>query len=372
MRWRGGRSRGPASRAVSRRASSDRRVEQPGPRGGELEREREPGEPPAGGGDRRRLVGFGAPSGADPLGTVQEQRGRGGGRPVGTVAHLQGVDGVLRLAAHPQRGAAGRQHGQVRHGLHQGGDVRRGVEEVLDVVQHEQQVLPAQPVDEVVGHRSAGVADGTHRLRDGREHLVDLQQRRQLHESYAVGVALLHRGRRGQGQAGLAHPAGSAQGHQPAGPEQVADACDVVVAPDERRGGCGQGARGARGGGAGSRARGSRRDRAQQGRALVVVELQRSSQGAQGVGVGTGAGPALERADGVGAEGGPLGELLLGQPGGLPHGTQDRPERVRADVAHQRLPCGAVPVSVVRARAPRVEVFPSSSARSAPVPAQAL
>ena len=83
--------------------------------------------------------------------------------------------------------------------------MRRGVEEVLDVVEHEQQVLPAQPVDEVVGHGPAGVTDRSHRLGDSREHLVDLQQRRQLHESYAVRVALLHRGRRGQGEAGLAH-----------------------------------------------------------------------------------------------------------------------------------------------------------------------
>ena len=84
--------------------------------------------------------------------------------------------------------------------------MRRGVEEVLDVVEDEQQVVPAQPVDEVVGHGPAGVADGTHRLGDGREHLVDLQQRGQLHESYAVRVSLLHRGRRGQGEGGSCAP----------------------------------------------------------------------------------------------------------------------------------------------------------------------
>ena len=152
------------------------------------------------------------------------------------VVHLERLHGVLRLAAHAQRRAAGGQDGQVGHGLDDRGDVRRGVEEVLDVVQHEQQVLAAQPVDDVVGDGLRGVAGGGHGVGDGWEQLARFEERRELDQAYAVGVAVADHRRCGQGEAGLADPAGPAEGDQAAGAQQVGDAPDVVVATDERRG----------------------------------------------------------------------------------------------------------------------------------------
>ena len=213
-----------------------RGIEQPRPGGGELEGEGQPGEALAGGADGRGVGRVRAPPGVDPLRAIEQQPRRGGGRPVRVVVHLERLHGVLRLAAHAQRRAAGGQDGQVGHGLDDRGDVRRGVEQVLDVVQHEEQVLAAQPVDDVVGDGPRRVAGGGHGVGDRREQLARLQERRELDQAYAVRVAVADRRRCGQGQAGLAHAAGAAEGDQAARAQEVGDAADVVVATDERRG----------------------------------------------------------------------------------------------------------------------------------------
>ena len=78
VRWRGGRSRGPACSAVSSRCSSDPgRATAPGRQ--RVEREGQPGEALAGGADGRGVGRVGAPAGVDPLRTVEQQPRRGGG-----------------------------------------------------------------------------------------------------------------------------------------------------------------------------------------------------------------------------------------------------------------------------------------------------
>ena len=147
--------------------------------------------------------------------------------------------------------------------------------------------------------------------------------------AYAVGVAVADRRRRGQGQAGLAHAAGAAEGDQAARAQEVGDAADVVVATDERRGrdrqlapaGGGVRRRGRRRG-----ARRPRRDRGQQRGALVLAQVQRRRQRAQRVRVGAGPRAALQRADRVRAQPRALRELLLRESGVLPQRAQHRAE----------------------------------------------
>ena len=206
VRWRGGRSRGPACSAVSSRCSSDAGSSNRARAAASSRASGQPGEPLAGGADGRGVGRVGAPAGVDPLRAVEQQPCRGGGRPVRVVVHLERLHGVLRLAAHAQRRAAGGQDGQVGHGLDDRGDVRRGVEEVLDVVQHEQQVLAAQPVDDVVGDGLRGVAGGGHGVGDGWEQLARLEQRRELDQAYAVGVAVADRSPLRPGTGGSCRP----------------------------------------------------------------------------------------------------------------------------------------------------------------------
>ncbi len=97
-------------------------------------------------------------------------------------------------------------------------------------------MLPAQPLDHVVGHRSGGIAGRVDGVRDRGHHLAGLEQRRQLHEHDAVRIAVSYGGRRRQHQPGLADPSRAAEGDQPARTHQLGDARDVVVTTDERGG----------------------------------------------------------------------------------------------------------------------------------------
>ena len=156
VRWRGGRSRGPASSALSSLASREC---------GSRSRVRAAASSSASGrpASRSQVAATAAASaGSSPHPGLtrparsSSSRAAGEGEPSGNAVHRQRLDGVLRLPAHPQRGATGREHGEVGHGLDQGGHLRCDREQVLDVVEDEQQVLPAQPLDHVVGHRRAG------------------------------------------------------------------------------------------------------------------------------------------------------------------------------------------------------------------------
>ena len=108
--------------------------------------------------------------------------------------------------------------------------------------------------------------------------------------------------------------------------------------------------------GVGGRACCPGRHRCQQGRALVLVEVQRHGERAQGVRVGAGAGAALEGADRVRAQAGLRRELLLGQARGLPEAAQHRAEPARPIDPHRTSPdallreCSDEPAGVARER----------------------
>ena len=194
-------------------------------------------------------------------------------------------------------------------------------------------MLPAQPLYHVLGDRSGGIAGRVDGVRDRRQHLAGIQQRRQLHEHDAVRVALPYGGRRRQHQPGLADPSRAAEGDQPARTQQLRDARDVVVTTDQRGGRHRQVPRPGRGAAGGLPGRAGRHRREQSG-PLLLGQVQGRGEGPHRVRVGAGPGPALEGADRVGTQSRALGQLLLREAGRLAQPAQHRAERARAIVAH--------------------------------------
>ena len=238
VRWRGGRSRGPASRAVSSRSSSEPGSSTRARARSELEGQRQPGEPLAGGGDRRRLVGLGAPSGADALGPVEQQRGGGGGRPVrdgrAPRAARRRTPSHRAPAAAPGWSSARSGPAPPRPGRPRPARRRAGARRCRGRAAGAGRAA-ARPRRR---RRAGRVADGTRPRRrppgaPGRPPAAAparrVVRRRRSARCTAVATASARRV--------LPTPAGADQGDQPARPEQVADPGDVVVAPDERGGG---------------------------------------------------------------------------------------------------------------------------------------
>ena len=108
----------------------------------------------------------------------------------------------------------------------------------------------------------------------------------------------------------LAHAAGAGQRHQPVRGDQRRDRGELVLAPDE----AGQLQRQV-GGPARRAAARPRRGRRPQLRPLTRPEVERRRQGVEGGGVGPGV-ACLQALQPPPAQPGPLGQRLLGQPGG--------------------------------------------------------
>jgi hypothetical protein len=132
-----------------------------------------------------------------------------------------------------------------------------------------------------------------------RRHLPRVGHAGQPHEADTVGEPL--RGRAGglQGQAGLADPAGTGDGDQPRGPQQLADPAQVAVPAQERReprrqpAPYGRAGGRRRGPGAGARSGGSQVRPLLQDRLLHGAQLR--SRGQAELGVEHGPGPLVDR-----------------------------------------------------------------------------
>jgi hypothetical protein len=218
------------------------RGRRPHPAGSQLDGERHPGEQPAEAGD---IVGIGGQAEARPdqaRPRLEEPHRLVAGRllsrrRVGQAGHL---DQPLRAEAEaPPRGGqdlhAWRPQQQFGHHL-------RGVAELLEVVEHQQQLaageMVAEQLERVARHRERDPERGGH----GRDHQVALPlgparlgpDERDEGDSVAVaappGGGDLHR------QPRLADPAGTDQGHQPAGwvVEQLVEARQLRPPADHR------------------------------------------------------------------------------------------------------------------------------------------
>lgn len=130
--------------------------------------------------------------------------------------------------------AAGGQHPDVRAGLDDPlGQIGGRIEEVLAVVEHEEQVLGPEELDDAPGQIHAGAA----RHRQGRRH--DLNQRvgavggGQLAEPCPVGIVRQHLCCDLDGQPGLADASDAGQGHDRGRPQGVGDLVELLAARAE-------------------------------------------------------------------------------------------------------------------------------------------
>ena len=143
-----------------------RRGEQPHPRGGELDRERQVVEATADLADG--LVGRDLPAG----------RGRPAHEQLDRRVPRERLDGQLVLGRELERPARGREHDGLAH--EQLGDDRLDAAQVLEVVEHEQHSPRGEPPREVgIGPQPDGVGDR-------RPHRAELAQRRERDEADAV------------------------------------------------------------------------------------------------------------------------------------------------------------------------------------------
>ena len=130
-----------------------------------------------------------------------------------------------------ERLAACRKDRERGTGCQQRADERRGREHVLEVVEHEQQVLGGQKALGGLVCRLAREHDDRKRLDNRRRHILGPLQRGERDEVRAVGEVRLHRARRLQRQARLADPARAREGEQPhiAVAKPVGDRPHIVV-----------------------------------------------------------------------------------------------------------------------------------------------
>ena len=109
------------------------------------------------------------------------------------------------------------------------------VEEVLAVVQHHQQVTPANESQQSIHRRTAGLVGQAQSAGDGHRHHLCGRDRRQIDVPDAVAEFARHLGGHLQGQPCLAHPAGPDQGDQPVACQGLPQAADFCLAPNETR-----------------------------------------------------------------------------------------------------------------------------------------
>ena len=122
---------------------------------------------------------------------------------------------MLVLPGEAKPGPAGDEDAEVRGRAEQIGHERGGVEDVLEVVQHEQQ-LPVAHERLKPGHeRFLARFAQAEELRDGWRDKIGMRDRGEADEAGAIREILGKPGSDGQGQPGLAHAARSGQGQQP-------------------------------------------------------------------------------------------------------------------------------------------------------------
>ena len=193
-----------------------------GPRGNELDRERQSIQPPADLGherSRRQLS-------AGRAGTADEQLFRIGGR------KRRDLELVLPVQVEPS--AARREHTQTRGAFQQLAHCGRGIEELLEVVQEQQELAaPQLVVQALLGQPE--------RLRDRGADECRIDERRQPDEPDAVGEGVGELVCRAERNACLAGTTRAGQRHETSvTPEQGRDHLHLFSAPDDRRRGCGQ------------------------------------------------------------------------------------------------------------------------------------
>ena len=148
------------------------------------------------------------------------------GRQPVDIGQLQRRDGEFVLAIHPQHLPAGDQHLEARRRGEQIGNQRGSRHNLLEVIQRQQQMPPAQVIFEDIGRRSAGNFMDVQRPGNRSGNKCRVADRRQGDKIHAVGESRrLHQLlRRGDRQAGLSCAGRAGQGQQAHAwlPQQIA------------------------------------------------------------------------------------------------------------------------------------------------------
>ena len=238
--WRSGRSRGAGGEHVERVVEpleQRLRRQEPQPRGGELERERQPVQAPADRRDRafvrRRQLARLARARSTNSATAE--------------SISSGASGYSRSAAILQRRPAGGDDPELRAALDEPGHLGRGrVDDLLEVVEEQERLPVADQRDDALAERPLlgllhveGLREGGHEVRG----VGDVSQR---DERDAVEELGREQPAELDEDARLADPAGAGDRDDSVLADEVGERRQVVGAADERRGRLGQVARQAR------------------------------------------------------------------------------------------------------------------------------
>ena len=156
-------------------------------------------------------------------------------RQASEVGQRQGRNGIIRLAGQTQHFPAGDQHFQAWRSAQELAEQWRGIDHLLEVVQHQQHLFPAQVVFELFLQLAAGGFAYVEGLGDRLQHQRRIAQRRQGDEKHPLLEFIHHVGGGLQGEAGLAGAADPGQGQQAhLGVGQLfLDGANLVLATDE-------------------------------------------------------------------------------------------------------------------------------------------
>jgi hypothetical protein len=301
---------------------------------GQLDGQRDAVEPAADLGHRlarRRVRRERCPSRVGPVREQLHGGGLGGVR-VARAGERERGHRVLPPGPDAQRHPAGDQDDHAGAGLEQADHGIAGGQHVLEVVQHQQQPALAQGHCQQAGQRGRVPFVHAQLPGDGAEHQAGVAQRRQVGEHHPVTEVARHPPGHLDGQPGLAHPAGAGEDQQPrvAAAQQPDDGFGHAGPADQRRerpwqchggeGWSGAGRRGLAGLSGGKQAA-----------PFGLIEVQGVGEQPDRIEPRSTVRVALQVADGLGADAGPLGQRLLGQAGRQPALPQQLTERRHGD-----------------------------------------
>ena len=211
-------------------------------RGGELDRERQPVERSADVRDRIRVCARDGEIRLDGLRARLEQRYRFALRQafevVAALGRLQRKDGIDPLGGEAKRRAARHEELDVGRARRDSCDRRCGLDDMLEVVEHEQELAaPQMPAKILLERLAIGHADAKSLCGGGQDEILVLQ-RREADEHDAVGEIVEKPGGDLDRDSGLARPAGSGQRDEPdlRPLEHVGHLADLALPTYEGRG----------------------------------------------------------------------------------------------------------------------------------------
>ena len=139
------------------------------------------------------------------------------------------------LTRQVEDGPAGDHEAQSRSGSEEVADDRCRSGQLLEVVEHEQDTLTGQQLDQELEWRSDAALDDPDRPGDRARHQERVVDRLERHEERPVGEIGSRLVRELDREAGLADPARPADGQEAGRPEEPSGLAEIALATDERR-----------------------------------------------------------------------------------------------------------------------------------------